>query len=85
LNNPAILLYEDHPVMNLLKDLPWLIAAMITALVVLGGIGYLSIMQSINGNPHSNHWMTGRWFLIGLTGLAFIAFVALFIVALLNV
>jgi hypothetical protein len=71
--------------MNLLKDLPWLIAIMITALLVLGGIGYLSILQSINGHPHSSRWMPGRWFLVGLAGLAFIAFVALFVVSLLNI
>jgi hypothetical protein len=70
--------------MNLLKDLPWLLAVMITALLVLGGIGYLSILQSINGHPHANHWTPGRWFLIGLVGLAFFAFVALFVVSLLS-
>jgi hypothetical protein len=69
--------------MNLLKDLPWLLAIMITALLVLGGIGYFSILQSINGHPHSSRWMPGRWFLFGLAGLAFIAYVALFVVSLL--
>jgi len=70
--------------MNLLKDLPWILAGIIAALVVLGGLGYLSIMQSINGHHPSNRWLPGRWFLLGLAGLVIVAFIALFVVSLLN-
>lgn len=70
--------------MNLLKDLPWLLVVIITALLVLGGIGYLSILQSIDGHPRPNNWVPGRWFILGLVGLALVALAALFMVSLLN-
>jgi len=70
--------------MNLLKDLPWLLVVIITALLVLGGIGYLSILQSIDGHPRANNWATGQWFIIGLAGLTLVALAALLVVSLLN-
>jgi len=70
--------------MNLLKDLPWLLVVIITALLVLGGIGYLSILQSIDGHSRPNNWATGQWFIIGLAGLTLVALAALIVVSLLN-
>ncbi len=68
--------------MDLLKNIPYIILVIIAAVALIGGIGYFSILQSFNGHSSTNHWETGRWFLIGLAALILIAFVALLLVTL---
>ena len=73
--------------MDILRNLPYLILVIIGAVVLIGGIGYFSILQSINGHSstnHSttNHWESGRWFLLGLAVLVLVAFIVLLLVTL---
>jgi len=70
--------------MDSLRLLPWLIGAILVSALLLGGYEYLSIMQSSNGRSGSPRWISGRWFIIALVGLVFIAFTALFLVSLLS-
>ena len=68
--------------MLILKDLPWLLTIFLAVLLILSGLGTLSILQAINGHPHSNRWAPGRLFIAGLVGLILVAFVALLLVSL---
>lgn len=70
--------------MDMLRNIPYLILVIIAAAVLIGGLGYFSILQSINGHPSTHHWETGRWFLIGLAALVLVAFAALILVTLIN-
>ncbi len=72
--------------MGILRNIPYLILVIIGAVVLIGGVGYFSIMQSINGHSNSstNHWESGRWFMLGLAVLVLIAFIALLLVTLFN-
>ncbi len=70
--------------MDLMRNIPYLILVIIGAVVLIGGIGYFSILQSINGHSSTNHWESGRWFMLGLALLILIAFIALLIVTLIN-
>ncbi len=68
--------------MDILRNLPYLILVIIGAVVLIGGVGYFSILQSINGHPSTHHWESGRWFLFGLGVLIVLAFIALLLVTL---
>ncbi len=68
--------------MDILRNIPYLILVIIGAVVLIGGVGYLSILQSNNGHPSTHHWEAGRWFLFGLGVLIAIAFIALLLVTL---
>ena len=68
--------------MDMLRNIPYLILVIIAAVVLIGGLGYFSMQQTINGHSSADHWATGRWFLIGLAGLVLIAFAALILVTL---
>ncbi len=70
--------------MGIMRNIPYLILVIIGAVVLIGGIGYLSILQSINGHSGANHWESGRWFMLGLAVLVLIAFIALLLVTLFN-
>ena len=70
--------------MDIMRNIPYLILVIIGAVVLIGGIGYFSILQSINGHASTNHWEPMRWFMLGLAVLILIAFVALLIVTLIN-
>ncbi len=71
--------------MDILRNIPLLILVIIGAVVLIGGIGYFSILQSSNGHSSSNHWESGRWFLLGLAVLILVAFIALLLVTLINI
>ncbi len=68
--------------MDILRNIPYLILVIIGAVVLIGGVGYFSIFQSINGHSNTNHWEPGRWFLFGLGVLIVLAFIALLLVTL---
>ncbi len=68
--------------MDILRNIPLLILVIMTAVILIGGIGYFSILQSSNGHSSTNHWQAGRWFLLGLAVLILLAFVALLVVTL---
>ncbi len=68
--------------MDILRNIPYLILVIIGAVVLIGGVGYFSIMQSINGHSSTNHWEPGQWFLFGLGVLIVLAFIALLLVTL---
>ena len=70
--------------MDILRNIPYLILVIIAAVGLIGGLGYFSIRQTINGHSSADHWETGRWFLIGLAALVLIAFAALIAVTLIN-
>jgi hypothetical protein len=70
--------------MDIMRNIPYLILVIIGAVVLIGGIGYISISQSINGHTSTHHWESGRWFRLGLAVLVVIAFIALLLVALVN-
>ena len=70
--------------MDILRNIPYLILVIIAAVGLIGGLGYFSIRQTINGHSSADHWETGRWFLIGLVALVLIAFAALIVVTLIN-
>jgi hypothetical protein len=73
---------QGQAFMDSLRFIPWLIGVILVATLLLGGYEYLSILQSTNGRSSSHRWITGRWFIIALVGLVFIAFTALFLVSL---
>jgi hypothetical protein len=70
--------------MDLLRFIPWLIGVILVVVLLLGGYEYLSTLQSINGHSSGGSWVPGKWFIIALVGLVFIAFTALFLVSLLS-
>jgi hypothetical protein len=70
--------------MLILKDIPLFIALLLAALLILAGLGFFSLWQSINGHTRSNHWVPGRFFMTGLAGLIVIAFIVLILVSLFN-
>jgi hypothetical protein len=71
--------------MDFLRFIPWIIGVILIAILLIGGYEYLSILQSINGHPGSKTLTPGKWFVIALVALAFIAFAVLFLVSLLNI
>lgn len=71
--------------MDFLRFIPWIIGVILIAVLLIGGYEYLSILQSISGRPGSKALTPGKWFVIALVALAFIAFAALFLVSLLNI
>lgn len=68
----------------IINDIPLFETLLILAMLVLGGIGYLSLLHKGNGMSGANAEHLTQWVVGGLIGLAFLAVLAFIITTFLS-